>query len=1332
MSSEATTLNSLGIVYANRGKYDKAVECYAKSLAMQKALKDTSGAASTLHNLANVYRAWGQYDKAVKYYEQSLAISIDLNSERSEAASLVGLGAVYDEWGRSDKAAQYFEEALSISRKLKDLSGEVSALTSLGIIYNGWGQHDKAVQYYEKCLAISRDLEDPRGEATALKSLGEVYDGWGQRDKAAEYFEHALSISRKFKDLRGESSALNSLGNVYHGWGRYDKALEYYEKALAIKRDLRDPTGEATILHNLGNVHKDWGKHDKALEYYEKSLAISRSHQYAHGEAMTLNSLGIIYDSTGQYEKAEQSYQKALTIGRQLKDPDQEVSTINNLGLLFDHWGQYEKAVEYYDNSLAISRQLKDLKHEATALNNLGAVYRNWGLYDKAEESYQKSLAINRQLKDPEGEAIGLINLGIVYEKTGQYNKAVENQEKAIAINRQLKDPRIEAAAVKCLGQVHFEWSQYSKAVEYYGKSLVINRQLKDPMGEASTLSHLGIVYDTWGKYDKASEYYERSLTIYQQLKNPDGEASVLMNLGVVHRSRGQYSKALEYFEKSLVINRQLKNPEGEAIGLSNMGDTYRAWGRYVEALENFEKSLAIRRQLKDPKGEASSLTDIGLVYCDWGQYDRAIENYEQALKVRQRLKDREGEAASLLNIGWAYAQLERFDEALPLTQKGAHIYEEIGVPTRGAKQDIGDLYLNMGQLDKAEPFLQAAGYWAPLGRLHLLKSDFTGAIGYYEKVLQASKKNRDVRDLFAAYTGLGLAYEGLGNEVMAGDYFDKAVNLTEELRTGLNEDQRAKFFEAKVLGFLRTAPYDGLARVRAKQDRGAEAFKTSEYTKARVFAESMSRRSDTGSFDIPKELLMRDRELTDQLAALKKKRQEAYEKSNQEVIAAVEPQVKEMEVKLDAHIQMLREKYPLFAATKYPEPMGIDQTALKNNEWTLACHVTDLGIIIYLTKGKNIVKALFKPIPRDKLNGLVLKFRKPLEIVPGKDNFDEKLKSFDLVTGKKLSDLLLSDVLESIPGHVPILVIPDDCLGMMPFEMLVLNDKGVIKTDKSLPYVSGAEFFGDRNLISYSQSVTALTLSRIYAKARGTQTGLLAIADPVFDEKDERTSKAPKKDAPTGVMASLYKRLGLMAAEESDQMGGLKFSRLKLTGELAKALSEMRKQGSAVYTGFNASKSNFMNKIAPKLNQYDEVLFATHGYFGKDLPGIMEPVLVLTLVPPGTDGFLRMTEVIGLNMNAEIVALTACQTGLGKRTAGEGTMGMGRAFQYAGAKSVLMSLWSVSEVASVNLVKSFFRNMKEGKGKSEALASARTEIRGKGFDQPFFWAGFILVGETN
>lgn len=116
---------------------------------------------------------------------------------------------------------------------------------------------------------------------------------------------------------------------------------------------------------------------------------------------------------------------------------------------------------------------------------------------------------------------------------------------------------------------------------------------------------------------------------------------------------------------------------------------------------------------------------------------------------------------------------------------------------------------------------------------------------------------------------------------------------------------------------------------------------------------------------------------------------------------------------------------------------------------------------------------------------------------------------------------------------------------------------------------------------------------------------------------------------------------------------------------------------------------------------------------------------------PKDQDGFLRMTEVMALKLNADVVALTACQTGLGRHVKGEGTMGMGRAFQYAGARSVLMSLWKVSEQSSVKLTERFFAHVKEGKPKLEALNLARREIRAEGWDHPFFWAPFILVGEV-
>ena len=183
-----------------------------------------------------------------------------------------------------------------------------------------------------------------------------------------------------------------------------------------------------------------------------------------------------------------------------------------------------------------------------------------------------------------------------------------------------------------------------------------------------------------------------------------------------------------------------------------------------------------------------------------------------------------------------------------------------------------------------------------------------------------------------------------------------------------------------------------------------------------------MSKRSEETGFDVPADVLKQDRHLTDQLAALKKKRQEAYEKSNQEVISVIEPEVKKKERELEVHISVLRENYPLFAATKYPQPMTLDQTALRAEEWVLSYHVTEPGLIIYLTRGKEIVKALFKPVTRNDLDNLVLKVRKPLEIISGRDNFDDKLKSFDLGAAKKLSDLLLTEVRKLTRSH------PRDC----------------------------------------------------------------------------------------------------------------------------------------------------------------------------------------------------------------------------------------------------------------------------------------------------------------
>ena len=147
--------------------------------------------------------------------------------------------------------------------------------------------------------------------------------------------------------------------------------------------------------------------------------------------------------------------------------------------------------------------------------------------------------------------------------------------------------------------------------------------------------------------------------------------------------------------------------------------------------------------------------------------------------------------------------------------------------------------------------------------------------------------------------------------------------------------------------------------------------------------------------------------------------------KRNKDIISALEPQVKDAKQKLAAHIEMLRKEYPLFAATKYPQPMGLEQTALNAGEWVLSYDVTDSGVLIYLTKGKELVKGLFKPIPRKEIDELVRKFRESLEPAAG-ESIEQKLLAFDFASGKKLSDILLSDILSELPKGAAVIVVPD------------------------------------------------------------------------------------------------------------------------------------------------------------------------------------------------------------------------------------------------------------------------------------------------------------------
>lgn len=858
-------------------------------------------------------------------------------------------------------------------------------------------------------------------------------------------------------------------------------------------------------------------------------------------------------------------------------------------------------------------------------------------------------------------------------------------------------------------------WSDPGRTLNGLQKTFQKARRAKDTKGQRNSLTDIGHANYLLGRFDQAEKNYRNSLKLDRERGDLEGEAFNVNNIGAAYAASGNYEMAQWNYDDALSKFRKADNASGEGMALNNMAIMARNRGRFGKAVDYFE--AALKASEAADRSRVLKLTNLGKTYESWGEYKRAVDTYNEALDIVRKIGDVPGEQDLLILLGETYQAWGRKTSALASLEKSLELHKKTRTRPYRVSNLVGALYLDMGEIQRAKKYIKQGKYKSGLGRLSLMAPNYKKARKHYEDLRKSAVKYNRSRDLYAAYTGLGMTYEALGNLSKAEQYFSKGMEVSEEIRESLLLSERKNFYSKPINGFLPSTAAKGLIGVRIKRKQGDKSIYPSETTRARMFADTIARRADVNNPNVPKEVTLKEEKIFNSLASLRKARSLLPREKDRRRFDAISQELRKAEKALKAFVGMLWAKFEDYASVRSPRPVKLKGAALRPEEYVIILDVLSKGVGVKLLKGKKVVLSSYEQVDAGKLNRDVKDFRRSFERA--------RLRDFDDELGKRLYRKLLSAALAKVPKGTPVTIIPDGVLALLPFEALVVEGTARWRQGDWGPYPEGLTYVGDLYPVGYYRSITAVTLARKHGKGKATGDRLLVMADPIFGSDDERAEGLVKKSNPHSE-TSLLGELELIRDET-----GVTFPRLPLTAQLGEFLKKLDGEKTDLYTGAQARKPLLFKE---PLTRYGSMVFATHGYAGNDLPGIQEPILALTLVgqPRGSDGFLRMSEVMDLTMNADLVALTACQTGFGRHLAGEGIMSLGRAFQCAGAKTVVMSLWSVAEDSSVRLVESFFKHMKNGNGKLEALRLARADVRKQGYDHPFFWAPFILVGEVN
>jgi CHAT domain-containing protein/Tfp pilus assembly protein PilF len=948
-------------------------------------------------------------------------------------------------------------------------------------------------------------------------------------------------------------------------------------------------------------------------------------------------------------------------------------------GSYYASTGDYDKAIAYYDSSLVIRIQLLGKEHPkiAALFNNLGIVCWSKGDYDEALEFHEKALKIRLKIlgTNHTDVAITYSNMGNIYFSKGYYNKALELYEKALAIR------------LKSLGFEHQD--------------------------VATSFNNLGVTYSTKGNYTKAIDYYEKALTIKFKLFG-SGHSNLAVsynNLGIIYSDKMDYDKAIEYYQKALIIMFKTLGSEHPNIATSynNIGNANNDSGNYDKAIEYIEKALAIQlKRLGEVHPDiALSYNNLGLSYYYKKDYQKAIAYHTKSMDIRLKTLGAEHPdvAASYNNLGIIYKNKGDYDKAIEY-----------------CKKSLGIELLSFGtnSIDVIETFNN-------LGNIHTLNKNYKEGLEYYQKALFSNHYDSrlildsvmDINHLITSLYELINTHTKQYTQTQDTTHLSQAYDLSNQalkavayqFKTLNTEGSKAALLKSSI-GVSENALNINQLMANVKDDKKLliESFNHSERAKSLILFGSL-RETDALSYaGIPDSLLQKESDLRIDIAFYEKRRFEEESKGKEakdSIVNSYNSQLFDLKRSYETLKERFEKDYPDYYRLKYDlSVVGVEevqQKLLTPDQTLLEYFVGDSSVFIFtLNKDSYKVLEIKKDFP---LDSLVDAMRHGIY-----DAFTNKKDSLTMRTMRyvnaatQLYDKLVAPVKPILRGSV--IIVPDGALGYIPFDALLKSKPDNIARAQNFDYLL------NDHKISYCYSATILK-DMVNKKHRQEPTQPFLAMAPYF-KGDTATIKSDSLD--------------LMASLNDLRPSGLRNSldSLPYTGEEVTRLQRI--MGGEAVVGKEATEAIFTKKAS----NARIIHLSTHGKMD-DKVGDYSYLAFTEQADSIENEWLYTRELYNLSLNADMVVLSACETGIGKLQRGEGIISLARAFAYAGAKSIVTTLWQVRDESTKDIMLLFYQNLKKGKDKDEALWLAKKAyIKGhkKELALPFFWSGIIPIGD--